>query len=224
MKKILIIDDNEDNLISIKALLNNFIPDIEIILAQSGKEGIATTRKERPDTILLDIIMPEMDGYEVCQRLKEDEITKHIPIILLTAIKTDSKSRLKGLEIGADAFFSKPIDPEELSAQVNVMLRIKNAEDQLRTENADLEKLIDARTKDLSKTNKKLLLEISQRKLVEEELNRYRDQLEEKVKDRTAELEEKNAELEKFNKLFVDREFRIKELRNRIRELEEGNS
>lgn len=178
MKKVLVIDDKIDNLISIKALLNIYLPECTILTAQSGMEGIAIAKKEEPDTILLDIIMPEMDGYEVCQNLKEDEITNNIPVILLTAIKTDSKSRLKGLELGGDAFLSKPIEAEELSAQVNVMLRIKSAEDKLRTEKADLEVLVEARTKDLSETNKKLLLEISERKLIEEELKKHREHLE----------------------------------------------
>lgn len=178
MKKVLVIDDKIDNLISIKALLNIYLPECTILTAQSGMEGIAIAKKEEPDTILLDIIMPEMDGYEVCQRLKEDKFTKHVPIIFLTALKTDSKSRLKGLELGGDAFLSKPIEAEELSAQVNVMLRIKSAEDKLRTEKADLEVLVEARTKDLSETNKKLLLEISERKLIEEELKKHREHLE----------------------------------------------
>jgi DNA-binding response OmpR family regulator len=77
-------------------------------------------------------MLPEMDGFKVCERLKSDEKTKHIPIIMLTAIKTDAESRVKGLGLGADAFLTKPIDETELAAQVNVMLRIKKAEDFLR--------------------------------------------------------------------------------------------
>ena len=149
MKKILVIDDKQDNLISIKALLKNYLPNCEVITAISGVEGINLAGKEQPDTILLDIIMPQMDGYEVCRKLKADETTKYIPIIMLTAIKTDSKSRIKGLEDGADAFLSKPIDPPELTAQIKAMLRIKAAEDKLREEKENLEIKILQRTKKL---------------------------------------------------------------------------
>jgi len=170
MKKILAIDDQMDNLITIKALLKNYMPDLEVLISQSGQQGIDIARKEQPDTILLDIIMPKMDGYEVCKKFKEDESIRHIPVIMLTAIKTDSKSRIKGLEHGADAFLSKPIDPEELLAQINVMLRIKKAEDKLRADKEILEEQVQGRTKELTATNKKLRLEITDRKKSEEAL------------------------------------------------------
>ena len=149
MKKILAIDDQKDNLTTIKAVLDSQLPGIKILNALSGAEGIKIAIKEQPDTIILDLIMPMMDGYEVCIKLKENEFTKHIPIIMLTAIKTDAKSRIKGLTLGADAFLSKPIDPLELSTQVKVMLRIKEAEDKLRDEKSMLEKLVEERTASL---------------------------------------------------------------------------
>ena len=155
MKKILIVDDLKDNLVSIKALLKNYIPGCEVITALSGQEGIDIAGKEQPDTILLDIIMPEMDGYETCKKLKEDESTKHIPVIMLTAIKTYAANRVKGLNYGADAFLSKPIEESELSAQVNVMLRIKKAEDQLRAEKDVLDEKVKERTEELRKNEEK---------------------------------------------------------------------
>jgi len=182
MKKILVIDDQKDNLISITALLKNFLPECKILTAQSGPEGIEMAHRGEPDTILLDIIMPKMDGYEVCKKLKKDELTKHIPVVLITEIKTDPESRIKGLEIGADAFLSKPIDPAELSAQIKVMLRIKYAEDKLYSEKVDLENLVVARTKDLYETNKKLRLEITERKQAEEEKLKLQMQLQQAQK------------------------------------------
>lgn len=149
MKKLLAIDDKKDNLVAIEALVKNFIPNCTVITAQSGAAGIIAARQELPDTILLDLIMPDMDGYEVCQRLKNDNLIKHIPVILITAISTDTTSRIKGLENGADAFLTKPIDPVEFSAQVNVMLRIKSAEDKLRDKNVNLEALVAERTNEL---------------------------------------------------------------------------
>ena len=138
MNRILAIDDKQDNLIAVSALLKALIKKCSVITAMTGPLGIEKAVLEHPDVILLDIKMPDMDGYEVCRRLKSDERTSHIPIIMLTAIKTDADSRIKGLDLGADAFLSKPIDAAELAAQVNVMLRIKKAEDALRQERDEL--------------------------------------------------------------------------------------
>jgi len=155
MKKILVIDDQKDNLISIKALLKHYLPGCEVLTALSGEEGMELAIKDQPDTILLDIIMPRMDGYETCGKLKAELSTKHIPIIMLTAIKTDPESRIKGLNTGADAFLSKPFDPGELTAQIKVMLRIKEAEDKLRSKNIDLEKIVLERTSKLLESEEK---------------------------------------------------------------------
>ena len=97
MKTILVIDDQKDNLTTITAIMKSNMPECKVLTALSGKEGIEIARKEQPNSILLDIIMPDMDGYEVCKRLKEDESTKHVPVIMVTAIKTDSESRIKSL-------------------------------------------------------------------------------------------------------------------------------
>ncbi|MFA9388289.1 MAG: PAS domain S-box protein [Prolixibacteraceae bacterium] len=158
MKKILAIDDQPDNLITIKAVLKQNIPNCTVLLANSGKEGFEMASQEQPDTILLDIIMPGMDGYATCELLKSDSRTKHIPVVLVTAIKTDAKSRVKGLNLGADAFLSKPIDATELTAQVNVMLRIKAAEDELRAEKYELEVDVEKRTNELRESEKRYKL------------------------------------------------------------------
>lgn len=134
MYNILAIDDNETNLFLIKKILYHYLSDCNILTALSGKEGIKIAKEKLPDTILLDICMPEMDGFEVCKILKKDKDTKHIPIILISAIIKDSESIIKGLHMGADAFITKPINPAELSAQVKVTLRIKQAEDSLKKE------------------------------------------------------------------------------------------
>lgn len=151
MKRILAIDDQDDNLIVYDAILSNYFPDYKLFTARSGKEGIEKAIENQPDVILLDIIMPGMDGYETCSKLKSIESIKNIPIILITAIKTDSASRVRGLEIGADAFLAKPIDPAEFAAQIKVMLRIKDAEDQLRADKDLLEEKVMIRTAQLKK-------------------------------------------------------------------------
>ncbi len=159
MNKILVIDDKHDNLIAISALLGSFLTDCSVITSQSGAEGLEKARRELPDTIILDIKMPQMDGFETCRRLKEDDTTRHIPVILLTAIKTDIESRIKGLQIGADAFLTKPIDETELIAQINVMLRIKHSEDLIRKEKDLLEETVNERTRELQESRNKLIKE-----------------------------------------------------------------
>ncbi|MGB2783197.1 MAG: HD domain-containing phosphohydrolase [Atribacterota bacterium] len=161
MSKILAIDDRLDNLISIEALLKNMLPGCKVITAQRGEEGIEKAIKELPDTILLDINMPVMDGYEVCTKLKANSKTEHIPVIMITAVRTDSKSRVKGLEIGADVFVSKPIDADELTSQVRAMLRIKKAEDKLRSEKDILEEMVKKRTEKIKKVQENMMLTIA---------------------------------------------------------------
>ncbi|MEA2038708.1 MAG: response regulator, partial [Thermodesulfobacteriota bacterium] len=137
------------------ALLKNIIPGCEVITALSGEEGIKKAKAESPDTILLDIIMPGMDGYETCRRLRKDKATKHIPIIMVTAIKTGSESLVKGLECGADAYLAKPIDEYVLVAQINTALRVKEAEDRLRNAKDRLGKMVEERTRALKESEEK---------------------------------------------------------------------
>lgn len=170
MKRILTIDDNQDNLVTVNALLKHAIPDCEVIAASSGEEGLQKAIIEKPDTILLDIHMPGMDGFETCRELKQIRETAHIPVIMLTAIRTDSPSRVRALDLGADAFLTKPIEESELAAQVKAMLRIKQAEDRLRNEKEDLEKLVEQRVNELCIANAQLLMEMEERKLAQNEL------------------------------------------------------
>jgi len=149
MAKILVIDDKRDNVTTVKAILEGYITDGQLITAMSGKDGIRLAKTQMPDTILLDIQMPEMDGYEVCKRLKGDIETSHIPIIFLTAIKTSLKDKVRGLELGGDAYLTKPIDTGELIATINAMLRIKKSEDELRIEKESFEDKFIERTKEI---------------------------------------------------------------------------
>lgn len=149
MIKILAIDDREDNLIVLQAMLKTLLPQCMVMTASSGMEGIEKARSESPDTILLDVKMPVMDGFETCRRLRSDEKTRHIPVIMLTAIANSPANRKQGLESGADAFMAKPIDEGELIAQVQAMLRIKRSEDKLRHERDALEKMVQERTMEL---------------------------------------------------------------------------
>ncbi len=154
--KILAIDDNHDNLLTLKALLEIFMPEARLITSQSAQDGIRRALLEAPDAILLDIQMPGMDGYEATRRLKGNSSTQHIPIILVTAHRTDPSGKVRGLECGADAFLSKPIDEAELVAQIRAMVRIKRSEDALRQERDNLEALVQKRTSELLLMNQVL--------------------------------------------------------------------
>jgi len=122
MPTILAIDDKQDNLTSIETILKNYISDLSLLKATSGEAGVLSAYKNQPDVIILDIIMPKMDGYEVCKKLRQNDLTKNIPVILLTAIDTSTENKIRGLEAGAEIFLAKPIDPGELAAQVKELL------------------------------------------------------------------------------------------------------
>ena len=127
MPKILAIDDKNDNLISLSAILKDIFSDAEVFTALSGTKGLELATAEDPDVILLDILMPGMDGFEVCRRLKEDPIMREIPVVFITALKETKDTRYRALEVGAEGFLSKPIDEAELTVQVSAMLKIKAA-------------------------------------------------------------------------------------------------
>ncbi|MBF0452872.1 MAG: response regulator [Candidatus Magnetomorum sp.] len=154
MTKILIIDDKKDNRISISEMLRAVFDDCVTLTAGSGPEGIEKAKMELPDTILLDLLMPGMDGFDVCRQLKFHPTTCHIPVIFITGVKTDTETRIKGLDIGADAFLYKPLDRAELAAQVKVMLRIKEAEDELRFQRDQLKKNMHDTRKELLEAEK----------------------------------------------------------------------
>jgi PAS domain S-box-containing protein len=161
--KILAVDDTADNLLVLKALMSEFFPMANYLMAQSGKKGIEICLNEKPDIVLLDIIMPQMDGYEVCRKIKENPLIKNTPVIMITAARNDADSRIKAFENGADGFLSKPIDETELKIQIQAMLRIKQAEDKILGEKEQLEKLVQERTAALEK-------ELAERRLTEEKL------------------------------------------------------
>ena len=128
-QRILIVDDEEKNFRLISAMLKSH--DYLFDTARNGKEAILRTVSFKPDLIFLDIMMPEMDGYAVCRLLKENPDTRHIPIIIVTALD-DKASKLKSLEAGANDFLIKPIDSTELIIRTKNLLRIKEFDDFLK--------------------------------------------------------------------------------------------
>ncbi|HLD99135.1 MAG TPA: response regulator transcription factor [Bdellovibrionota bacterium] len=119
MKKVLLVDDDKENLTLIARMLQ---PHYQTILASSGKEGLQMAIRDQPDLVLLDVNMPEMDGFEVCTRLREQPGTRTIPVIMLTTV-TGLDSRVKGLDLGADDYIGKPFQARELVARINARLR-----------------------------------------------------------------------------------------------------
>ena len=134
--RILIADDNPMNLDILRARLTSH--GYEILLARDGAEALAVAMEKLPDLILLDIMMPKMDGIEVCQRLKADGLLPFMPIIMVTA-KAGSQDIVAGLEAGADEYLTKPVDQAALVARVKSMLRIKALHDTVQEQAARLE-------------------------------------------------------------------------------------
>lgn len=144
--KILIVDDEEKELKFMGAILKNYDYDYEI--ARNGLEALEKAKEISPDLILLDIVMPAMDGYEVCRKLKEDPSTQHIPIVIVTAFSV-RYSKIKGLAVGANDFLVKPIDRAELIFRVKNLLKIKEFEDFILWHNQMLEVEVRKRTYEL---------------------------------------------------------------------------
>jgi len=133
--RILIVDDNETNRDILRTRLRP--QGYELLEAADGEEALLLARQQLPDLILLDVMMPKVDGMEVCRQLKSDADLPFIAIILVTA-KADSKDVVAGLDAGADEYLTKPVDQAALVARVKSMLRLKELTDQVRAQAADL--------------------------------------------------------------------------------------
>ncbi len=168
LEQILLVDDNTTNLQILHQTLNG--RGYRLLIAKNGKSALAITHEVKPSLILLDIMMPGMDGYEVCRRLKADPETKEIPVIFLSALD-DTANKVKGLDLGAVDYISKPFQAEEVIARVNTHLTISS-----------LKKSLAEKNKALQTSN---------------------EILDERVKERTAEL----VELITAYECFVPREF-----------------
>lgn len=174
---IVAVDDTPVNLTLVSGQLRMVIPDCTVHTAGSGLEGIELVRAKSPDVVLMDFFMPEVDGIEACRRLKADPATSHVPVIMLTAAEIRTDDRVRALEIGADAFLSRPIDPSELAAQIKAMARIKRAEDTLREDKASLVSL-----------NELLKSEVAERTAAEDALEAHRVRLSHLLDVRYSEL------------------------------------
>jgi len=155
--KLLVIDDNQDNIVMLKAMINNAFPDAKVLMALDGQKGLEIAAIEDPDIVFLDIIMPEMDGFEVCRKLKSKTDLSDIPVVFVTTSRGDKENRILALECGAEGFLYKPIDEYELISQMRAMTKIKNANVQKRNEKIRLSVLVREKTRELEVAHEKTI-------------------------------------------------------------------
>ena len=185
---ILIVDDNPNNL----KLLFDFLKEsgFKVLVAKDGESAIEKLQEVSPNIILLDVMMPGIDGFETCYRLKASVATKDIPVIFMTAL-TDRVDKVKGLSIGAVDYITKPFQQEEVLARVQLHLRLRNL------------------TKTLEEQNVLLKEEIEARREAEAALQKLTSELEQRVASQTAELRQAYNELQEAQVQLLQREKKL---------------
>jgi adenylate cyclase len=133
--KILVVDDTPRNVKLLADLLA--VKGYNVLTAASGREALVQIDAQNPDLVLLDVVMPEMSGYETCHKIRENAATAMLPVVMVTALDP-AEERVKGIEAGADDFLSKPINQPELLARVRSLLRIKELQDRVQTQAGEL--------------------------------------------------------------------------------------
>jgi putative two-component system response regulator len=151
--RVMAVDDELLNLKTIEAILKK--QGYEVILCKDGEECLAKVNENPPDLILLDIMMPGMDGFQVCSALKSNEKFALVPVVMVTAL-SEVNDKVKALEVGADDFLSKPVDRNELQARVRSLLKVKAYNDHLVNYRQELEAEVQRRTLEIQETNKML--------------------------------------------------------------------
>ncbi|PYM67458.1 MAG: adenylate/guanylate cyclase domain-containing response regulator [Candidatus Rokuibacteriota bacterium] len=146
--KILVVDDTPQNVKLLADLLT--AKGYAVVTASSGVQALEKVPKETPDLVLLDVVMPEMSGYEVCRKIRTNPATATLPVVMVTALDP-AQERVKGIDAGADDFLSKPINQQELLARVRSLLRIKLLHDELAEWNRTLEQRVEAQVAQLER-------------------------------------------------------------------------
>lgn len=179
---ILVIDDNMTNLAVVTTYL--FEHGHNILVAQDGQSGLEKSALAHPNLILLDVDLPDMDGFEVCRRLKATELTSSIPVIFITAHATQTNYKVRGFAVGGVDYVEKPIQQQELLARINTHLRIQSLTQNLQRHTIELQKyqtqleaMVAQRTDELAQTVARLEEEIAERKQAEEALRQKENQL-----------------------------------------------
>lgn len=167
LKRVLIVDDS---VLNIKILADALKPEFELVFAMNGPDALNFAQSDLPpDIILLDVMMPEMDGFEICRQLKKRKNTSNIPVIFITA-KIGEDDERKGLEVGAVDYITKPINPRIVKARVRTHLELKNYRNHL-------ESLVEERTRELNRLNTQLRWEISEKISAREKQEKLQNQL-----------------------------------------------
>ncbi|MCB9078543.1 MAG: response regulator [Anaerolineaceae bacterium] len=168
-QRILIIDDNVTNLKVAIDTLESYA--YEVLMARNGQGGFARAKIGHPDLILLDIKMPDIDGYEVCRQLKADEQTRQIPVIFISALH-EVFDKMTAFSIGGVDYITKPFQTEELLARVKTHLELRRLQQELQHANETLEEKVRDRTAELAEANTQLHSEIERRKRQQQEKDR----------------------------------------------------
>jgi len=202
---ILIVDDIPDNLRVLSQVLLE--QGYRVRKATNGQFALNSAQLMPPDLILLDVMMPELDGYEACRFLKADERTREIPIIFITA-RDDIQSKLMGFEVGGLDYITKPFDVEEVIVRVSTQIKISRLQKELQLQKHQLEQ-----------KNQQLEQEVSDRIAAQTQLQMLNQELETKVEERTQELKQRNKELVSLHKkleISLKKEQSLSEMKSRL--------
>jgi DNA-binding NtrC family response regulator len=167
MARILCVDDEPLNLSLLEAMLSP--RGYNVVSAVSGPQALEKIAAQRIDICLLDVMMPGMDGFEVCRRIKSDDLHRNIPVVMVTS-HADMENRIRGIEAGAEDFITKPFDSAEVLARIKMLLHVKSLNEELRNAHDKLELTVNERTSELTRANEQLTREIAERKGAEESL------------------------------------------------------
>lgn len=208
--RILIADDSPANLqLLSKILIEN---GYSVREASDGAAALRLARSESPDLIMLDVMMPLLDGFETCRFLKSGADTRDIPVVFMTSL-AETSDKIKGFRMGAADYITKPFQVEEILARVKTLLALHAMRRRLEARNTQLERA----NEELASVNSALSREIAERKLAEEALIQYRERLEVLVRERTQELGRANASLKAE---IIEREHAEEQVRASLREKE----